>query len=80
MNHRLITATLTAFFAVAGSAAYASSAAAGPEDHGQCTAAQADAKDVLQYVNPFIGTTNFGTTNPGAVCPQGMMSGSLRSM
>ncbi len=74
MNHRLITATLTAFFAVAGSAAYASSAAAGPEDHGQCTAAQADAKDVLQYVNPFIGTTNFGTTNPGAVCPQGMMS------
>ena len=27
-----------------------------------------------QYVNPFIGTTNFGTTNPGAVCPNGMMS------
>ncbi|MCP3894378.1 MAG: glycoside hydrolase family 92 protein [Bacteroides sp.] len=26
------------------------------------------------YVNPFIGTTNFGTTNPGAVCPNGMMS------
>lgn len=26
------------------------------------------------YVDPFIGTTNFGTTNPGAVCPQGMMS------
>lgn len=26
------------------------------------------------YVNPFIGTTNFGTTNPGAICPQGLMS------
>ena len=28
----------------------------------------------MDYVNPFIGTTNYGTTNPGAVCPQGMMS------
>ena len=28
----------------------------------------------ISYVNPFIGTTNFGTTNPGAVCPNGMMS------
>lgn len=26
------------------------------------------------YVNPFVGTTKFGTTNPGAVCPNGMMS------
>lgn len=26
------------------------------------------------YVNPFIGTTNYGTTNPGALCPNGMMS------
>lgn len=26
------------------------------------------------YVNPFIGTTNFGTTNPGAIVPQGMVS------
>ena len=26
------------------------------------------------YVNTFIGTSNFGTTNPGAVCPNGMMS------
>lgn len=25
-------------------------------------------------VNPFIGTTNFGTTNPGPVMPNGMMS------
>lgn len=29
---------------------------------------------LLRYVNPFIGTTNYGTTNPGAVCPNGMMS------
>ncbi len=29
---------------------------------------------VLRYVNPFIGTTNFGTTNPGAVVPNGLMS------
>lgn len=30
--------------------------------------------DYTPYVNPFIGTTNFGTTNPGAVLPNGMMS------
>lgn len=29
---------------------------------------------ILKYVNPFVGTTNFGTTNPGAVCPNGLMS------
>ena len=29
---------------------------------------------LIDYVNPFVGTTNFGTTNPGAVCPNGMMS------
>ena len=29
---------------------------------------------LTDYVNPFIGTSNFGTTNPGAVCPNGMMS------
>ena len=28
----------------------------------------------VDYVNPFIGTTNFGTCNPGAICPQGLMS------
>lgn len=27
-----------------------------------------------KYVNPFIGTTNFGTTNPGAIVPRGMVS------
>ena len=26
------------------------------------------------WVNPFVGTSNYGTTNPGAVCPNGMMS------
>ena len=30
------------------------------------------AQQPVDYVNPFIGTSNFGTTNPGAVCPQGM--------
>ena len=31
-------------------------------------------KQPADYVNPFVGTTNFGTTNPGALCPRGMMS------
>lgn len=26
------------------------------------------------WVNPFVGTTNYGTTNPGAVVPNGLMS------
>ena len=25
-------------------------------------------------VNPFVGSSNFGATNPGAVCPNGLMS------
>lgn len=29
---------------------------------------------LLRHVNPFIGTSNYGTTHPGAVCPGGMMS------
>ena len=38
-------------------------------------AATAGAADsYTSMVNPFIGTTNFGTTNPGAVVPNGMMS------
>lgn len=28
----------------------------------------------VDWVNPFVGTTNYGTCNPGAVCPSGMMS------
>ena len=31
-------------------------------------------KEPVDYVNPFIGTTNYGTTNPGALCPNGLMS------
>lgn len=31
-------------------------------------------EDLTRYVNTFIGTTNYGTTNPGAVCPNGLMS------
>lgn len=38
-----------------------------------CSLDAAD-KKVTEYVNPFIGTTNYGTTNPGAICPNGMMS------
>lgn len=61
MGHGLITAVLL----VQSLCAWAASA----------TEADAEAgEDILRYVNPFIGTTNFGTTNPGAVCPNGMMS------
>ena len=28
----------------------------------------------IEYVNPFIGTSNFGACNPGAVTPNGLMS------
>lgn len=31
-------------------------------------------KRLIDEVNPFIGTSNFGTTNPGAVVSNGMMS------
>ncbi len=42
---------------------------------GQGFSSSAAAEDApIGYVNPFVGTTNFGTTNPGAVCPNGMMS------
>ncbi len=34
----------------------------------------ARAQTPADRVDPFIGTTNFGTTNPGAVAPNGMMS------
>ncbi len=39
-----------------------------------CITLLATAQQPVDYVNPFIGTSNYGTTNPGAVCPQGMMS------
>lgn len=38
------------------------------------TAITIQAQQRINYVNPFIGTNNFGTTNPGPVCPNGMMS------
>lgn len=41
---------------------------------GLFAATAATDKRPADYVNPFIGTTNFGTTHPGAVCPNGMMS------
>ena len=28
----------------------------------------------VEHVNPFIGSSNFGTTNPGALVPRGMVS------
>ena len=31
------------------------------------------APDYASFVNPFIGTTNYGTTNPGALVPNGLM-------
>ena len=30
-------------------------------------------KRLIDEVNPFIGTSNFGTTNPGAIVPNGLM-------
>jgi predicted alpha-1,2-mannosidase len=31
-------------------------------------------QEPVDYVNPFIGTSNFGTTNPGPITPRGMVS------
>ncbi|WP_109302393.1 GH92 family glycosyl hydrolase [Aquimarina sp. AU474] len=31
-------------------------------------------EDVTKYVNPFIGTSNFGTTNPGPIAVRGMVN------
>ncbi|MEP3836173.1 MAG: GH92 family glycosyl hydrolase [Algibacter sp.] len=32
------------------------------------------AQELTKFVNPFIGTSNFGATNPGAIAPRGMVS------
>lgn len=32
------------------------------------------ARQLTDYVHLWVGSSNFGTTNPGAVCPNGMMS------
>ncbi|WP_167608420.1 GH92 family glycosyl hydrolase [Maribellus sediminis] len=34
----------------------------------------AQGQSPAKWVNPFIGTTNYGTTNPGAIVPRGMVS------
>ncbi len=34
----------------------------------------AHAQEPVTYVNPFIGTSNYGATYPGAVSPRGMAS------
>ncbi len=39
-----------------------------------CGSLVTTAQQPVDYVNPFIGSSNFGTTNPGAICPQGLMS------
>lgn len=36
-----------------------------------CGSLFATAQQPVDYVNPFIGTSNYGTTNPGAVCSAG---------
>ena len=38
-----------------------------------CGSLMAAAQQPVDYVNPFIGTSNYGTTNPGAICPQGTL-------
>ncbi|WP_295730788.1 GH92 family glycosyl hydrolase [uncultured Muribaculum sp.] len=40
---------------------------------GAAKKSQEPAGDPVDFVNPFIGTTNFGTTNPGAGVPNGLM-------
>ena len=39
-----------------------------------CLFPKLPAQEPVDYVNPFIGTTHYGTCHPGAVCPHGMMS------
>ena len=41
---------------------------------GALQAAHAPKTEPVDLVNPFIGTSNLGTTNPGAICPNGLMS------
>lgn len=38
------------------------------------SASAGGAKDLVDYVDPFIGTTNFSVCHPGAVLPHGLMS------
>ncbi len=41
---------------------------------GTVSGATAADESLTAYVQPFVGTTNFGACNPGAVMPAGMMS------
>ncbi|MCK3686291.1 GH92 family glycosyl hydrolase [Maribellus sp. YY47] len=41
---------------------------------GICIPAFCNAQAPAEWVNPFIGSTNYGTTNPGAIVPRGMVS------
>ncbi len=45
-----------------------------PVDAQPTPSGQLGAADPAASVVPFVGTTNFGTTNPGAVLPHGMMA------
>ncbi len=45
-----------------------------PVDAQQTPSGQLGTADPVACVVPFVGTTNFGTTNPGAVLPHGMMA------
>ena len=38
------------------------------------TYGQNNAQNPIDFVNPFIGTSNYGATHPGAVLPAGMAS------
>ena len=38
------------------------------------TAYDGVSQEAVNFVNPFIGTSNFGATNPGAIAPRGMAS------
>lgn len=33
-----------------------------------------ETEKLIDYVNPFVGTSNFGTTQPGPIVPRGMVS------
>lgn len=39
-----------------------------------CNVTLVTSQNVSTYVNPFIGTSNYGATNPGAIAPRGMVS------
>ncbi|MBP0902965.1 GH92 family glycosyl hydrolase [Mariniflexile gromovii] len=39
-----------------------------------CGVTHVSSQEPVEYVNPFIGTSNFGATNPGAIAPRGMVS------